>query len=308
VSRGRLLPLWLAAAAAIASGCFGHQYRSRPRVAVVAGDPIVQMKEAGAFPFVTKPSLVRPDLHTDPPDEDSRVLGLNVGALPRAYPIGLLDRFEVVNDAVPDLPFVVARCALTGITAVYDRRVGGRVLEFQNSGALWRDTLVLRDQATGTYWSSATGEALYGPMRGERLQAIPAVVTLVADWNRSFPGSLYMDLEKDTSEPLLMRIYGASTWQGVSGRRTSDSRLKPKQVVFALDGREEALVFTAGEIRAAGRYETRLAGVPVTIRWDPALEAPRAYGEDGAEKALLPMFWFAAPLHFPRVRTLFETP
>ncbi len=84
-------------------GCFAHEYRSNPRVAVVEGDPIVQMKAPGKFPIVTKPSLVAPVLHSDPPDEDSRVLGLTVGAVPRAYPIGLLDRFEVVNDSVPGL-------------------------------------------------------------------------------------------------------------------------------------------------------------------------------------------------------------
>src|SRR5262249_35921537 len=170
-----------------AAGCFGHQYRSKPRVAVVGGDPIVQMKPAAAFPVVTKPSLVAPGIHSDPPDEDSRVLGLTVGAVPRGYPIGLPDRFEVVNDSVPGLPFVVARCALTAITAVFDSRVGDRVLHFENSGALWRDTLVLRDLETGTYWSAATGSALHGPLAGLRLRAIPAVVTRAREWERTWP-------------------------------------------------------------------------------------------------------------------------
>ncbi len=273
---------------------------------MVEGDPIVQMKAAGKFPVVTKPSLVAPVLHSDPPDEDSRVLGLTVGAVPRAYPIGLLDRFEVVNDSVPGLSFVVARCALTGITAVYDRKAAGRVLEFQNSGALWRDTLVLRDRQTGTYWSAATGRAIDGPLSGETLRAIPATIVRAADWERAFPASLYMDLDKDTSEPILLRIYEASRWQGVSGEKTADTRHRPKEEVFALAQGEEALAFTAGEIEAAGQLEATLAGKPVSIRWDGQLRVPRAFGRDGSERALMPMYWFAAARHFAGLRTLVD--
>ena len=301
----RAVPALLLAAAA-AAGCLTHQYRSRPRVAVVEGDPIVQMKQPAAFPTVVKPSLVAPEQHSDPPDEDSRILGLTVGAVPRAYPIGLLDRFEVVNDAVPELSFVVVRCALTAITAVYDRRVGKHILEFQNSGALWRDTLVLRDRSTGTYWSAATGRALHGPLVGQRLRPIPAILTNAGDWQRTFPTSLTMDLDKDTSEPLVMRLYSVSSWQGISGRRIADPRYKPKEKVFSVGEQDEALAFTAGEIEAAGRVETTLRGEPISIEWDAALEAPRAYGPERNERAVVLMFWFAAARHYATVRTLVD--
>lgn len=301
--RPALLVLALAGAV-LGAGCLTHQYQSKPRISVVDGDPIVQMKAPVDFPVVVRPSLVASDLHSDPPDARSRVLGLQVGAVPRAYPIGLLDRFEVVNDTVPGLSFVVTRCALIGVAAVYDRRVGGQVLVFQNSGSLWRDTLVLRDRTTGTYWSAATGRALHGPLAGERLRPVPAVFARASDWKRVFPGSLYMDLDKDTSEPLLMRLYGASGWQGISGERTEDFRHRPKETVFAVGEEDEALAFTAGEIEAAGRVDTTLQGTPVSIRWDDALKAPRAYGPDGQERAIVPMFWFAAARHYVRVWTL----
>src|SRR5262249_21110547 len=152
-----------------------------------------------------------------------------VGDRARAYPIGLLDRFEVVDDTSAGDPLVVTRCALTGITAIYDRRVAGRTLSFENSGALWRDTLVMRDRETGTYWTVATGRALSGPLPGEHLDAIPAVVTRMEFWNREYPDSLYLDLGRSTIEPLTMRLYAAAPTQGFSGARTSDRRRKPKE-------------------------------------------------------------------------------
>jgi hypothetical protein len=304
VSRRTFPAFLLLAAAAAAAGCLAHQYRSNPRVTVIDGDPIVQMKSPDAFPAVVKPSLVDPRQHSDPPDADSRVLGLAVGAVPRAYPIGLLDRFEVVNDAVPGLPFVVARCALIGVAAIYDRRAGGHVLEFRNSGTLWRDSLVLQDRETGTYWSAATGRALYGPLAGERLRPVPAVLARVSAWERVFPRSLYMDLDRDTSVPLLIRLYSASQWQGLSGQRTGDSRHRPKETVFTVAEGDEALAFTAGEIEAAGQLDTAISGEPVSIRWDVALSAPRATRRDGTEMAVVPMFWFAAARHFAHLTTL----
>jgi hypothetical protein len=36
------------------------------------------------------------------------------------------------------------------------------------------------------------------------------------------------------------------------------------------------------------------------------LEAPRAYGPGGDERAVVPMYWFAAARNFARVRTLLE--
>jgi hypothetical protein len=104
------------------------------------------MKPQGELPSALEAKLVPALMHSDRPDEFDRMIGLVVGSQARAYPIGLLDRFEVVDDSAGDFSFVVARCALTGIVAVYSRRVEGRDLSFENSGALWRDTLVLRDQ------------------------------------------------------------------------------------------------------------------------------------------------------------------
>jgi len=292
----------------LASGCFAHYYRSNPQITVVDGDPIVQIAPPSRFPSVVKPPLVAPDLHSDPPDKEERLIGLTVGAVARAYPIGLLDRFEVVNDGVPDLPFVIARCPLTAVVAVYDRRVGPQTLLFDNSGALWRDTLVLRDRETGSYWSAATGRALFGPLAGKTLRPVPALFTRTENWERAFPQSLYLDLDDDTSVPLLMRLYGKSPWQGISGVRTTDRRYGPKNTVFAVTDVEgsEALAFTAQELQRLGSIQASLAGKPLSIEWDPELETPRAYatGPDRIERAVVSMYWFALGRHFTTVRTV----
>jgi hypothetical protein len=301
---GRAAAALLAAAAQ--AGCFAHQYRTSPRVAVVSGDPVVQMKEPHRMPEAFSPPMVRLAAHSHPPRGKQKLLGLATVSPPRAYPIGLLDRVEVVNDEAGETPVVVARCALTHVAAVFDRRVSGRTLAFDNPAVLWRDTLVLRDRETGTYWSAATGVGLAGALAGAALEPLPAVYTTAAAWSRVHPDSLYLDLGTRTSVPFLMRVYGLSPWQGVSGEKTEDERLPGKREVFAVAAGGEAVAFTAEEIRRRRAIETTLAGGTLEIRWDDALQAPRAWrtASPRREVAVGPMYWFAVARHFERVALL----
>lgn len=245
--------------------------------------------------------MVELSRHSDPPEGKQRVIGLTEPS-PRAYPIGLLDRYEVVNDVAAGRSHVVARCALTQITAIYDRRVDGRDLTFENSGALWRDTLVLRDTETGTLWSAATGAALHGALAGRRLTPIPAVYTTARAWSRAFPDSTYMDLGLSTSVPLMLRLYGASPWQGISGVKTEDRRHSPKQELLSVGLGEDVFAFTEEEIREGREVRSEIGGQSLSILWDERLEAPRAR-ISAQEWPVVPMYWFALDRHFENVVT-----
>jgi hypothetical protein len=300
------LPGAPALCALLSIGCFAHQYRVNPRVATVDGDAIVQMKPAGEMPSALEATLVPAEMHSDRPDEFDRIIGLVLDSRPRAYPIGLLDRFEVVDDVAGDRSIVITRCPLTGIVAIYDRRADGRTLSFENSGALWRDTLVMRDRETGTYWTVATGRALSGPLAGQQLDAIPASVTRMGLWNREYPDSLYLDLGHSTIEPLALRLYAAAPTQGFSGARTTDRRRKPKEEILVLRVGSRVLAVAADEVKDRAPIAATFDGRPIQIEWDPRLQTPRAFRVSSApeELTLIPMYWFALDLHFEDVRTL----
>ncbi len=299
--------------ATLGAGCLTGGYDTKPRVAVVDGDPVVQMAPEGKFKSLTRPTLVPLKQHTDPPFRNEKVIGVTPpagSAVPaRMYPIGLLDDYEVVNDEASGTPYVVARCALTDLTAVLDRRVGGRTLTFENSGALWKDMLVLRDKETGTYWTPATGRALSGPLAGETLTLLPAPVTTADAWRELYPSTVCLDTGELSAVSLQMRLYAASNWEGVSGQKTADRRFKPKDEVFFVAGTNEALAFPAAEIRERRTVAASLEGAEVTIEWDGAVRAPRAWRtEAGARQELpvVPIYWFALLEQFPTVRTLHE--
>jgi hypothetical protein len=304
----RFAPL-LWAPALLAASCFHSQFRTKPRVAVVEGDPIVQMAPPGDLPSLDHPEYVPLSSHTDPPPSSQPVLGVPAGeGEERAYPVGLLEKYEVVNDEAEDVDYVVARCALTDITAVYDRRLDGRLLTFINSGALWRDTLVLQDLETGSLWTAATGAAIYGPLAGRKLRSIPAIHASSSSFRKAHPAASYLDTKESTRPPVSLSLYAASPWQGFSGVKTSDKRFDPKARLFCVTDGREALAFRGEDLKKQGRVEDNLGGRPILLEWDPAEQAPSACrpGADGGfeEVAVIPIYWFALDRHFQTVRTL----
>ena len=52
----------------------------------------------------------------------------------KAYPIRILVRHELVNDAIGDKPILVSYCPLCGSGLVFDRALNGEAVEFGVSG------------------------------------------------------------------------------------------------------------------------------------------------------------------------------
>ncbi|MGH3442375.1 MAG: DUF3179 domain-containing (seleno)protein [Nitriliruptorales bacterium] len=60
------------------------------------------------------------------------VMGVEVGGVSKAYPVGVLEFREMVNDQVASTPVVVTWCPLCRSGAVFDRRVDRATLTFGN--------------------------------------------------------------------------------------------------------------------------------------------------------------------------------
>ncbi len=102
------------------------------------------------------------------------VVGLSLNGDARAYPLRILTWHEIVNDQVGGVPVTVTYCPLCNSAIVFDRRVGGRILEFGTTGKLRNSDLVMYDRTTESWWQQFLGEAIVGEMTGTRLTSIPA--------------------------------------------------------------------------------------------------------------------------------------
>jgi hypothetical protein len=148
--------------------------------------------------------------------DDRVVVGVASGGTARAYPLAVLARHEVVNDAV-GTPLLVTYCPICRSGLVASREVDGEAATFGVTGLLWklpdayaaaseaggtafgaseadpeagvRDSanLVMYDEPTGSYWSQLLAEAICGPKTGERLEIRPSTVATWGEWREANP-------------------------------------------------------------------------------------------------------------------------
>lgn len=97
------------------------------------------------------------------------VIGVEIQQDAVAYPVEVAHRRGIIEDQVGGTPLVVFADRRADVVAVFDRRVGSRLLSFEAGTGGGQ---IARDRETGSQWS-INGEAQDGPLRGSRLAAVP---------------------------------------------------------------------------------------------------------------------------------------
>ncbi|WP_433623935.1 DUF3179 domain-containing (seleno)protein [Halomicrococcus sp. NG-SE-24] len=145
---------------------------------------------------------------------DDVVVGIETDRAARAYPLTVLDRHEVVNDAFGG-PLLVTYCPICRSGVVAERVVDGEPTAFSVTGLLWQPpgvraaarnqsgdafgassddpdaslrnsgNLVMRDEATGSYWSQLLARAICGPRTGDELAIRASTVATWEEWRTS---------------------------------------------------------------------------------------------------------------------------
>ena len=70
---------------------------------------------------------------------------------------------------------------------MYARTAAGKPLTFVVSGLLWENSLVMLDLQTQSQWSHLLGEAMQGPLTGQRLEMLPSTMTDWRTWRERYP-------------------------------------------------------------------------------------------------------------------------
>ncbi len=85
-------------------------------------------------------------------------------------------------------------------------RVNGRTLRFRLVG-INNQNFIMEDEETGTWWQQITGEALHGPLAGERLEPMPFEMVNLSIWNAEHPDGGVLAAEQDRLDD-----YAPSDW------------------------------------------------------------------------------------------------
>ena len=163
------------------------------------------------------------------PREPGALVQLNGEA--RFYPLSILTRHEIVNDAFGDVPVAVTFCPLCNTAIAFDRRVNGEVLRFGVSGLLRNSDLVMWDRDTTSLWQQVTGEAVVGSFAGAQLESVPTSIVSFQQFAEAFPEGRSLSADSGFGRS----SYGVNPYQGYSS--------SPQPFLFdgEVDGRLDAL-------------------------------------------------------------------
>lgn len=199
------------------------------------------------------------------------VAAVTVDGITKGYPLHILTWHEVVNDRFGDRPVAVTYCPLCNTALAFDRRAGGRVLDFGVSGNLRHSDLILWDRQTESWWQQATGEAIAGELAGAVLTPLPALIVSWGEFRRAHPGAPAL-----TEATGFDRAYGINPYEFYDAlaqpflfQGTPDPRLPALERVVGLDraGAGLAVPFSALEQVKVANVEA--GGAPAAVFWAP---------------------------------------
>ncbi|HJN93887.1 MAG TPA: DUF3179 domain-containing protein [Dehalococcoidia bacterium] len=190
-----------------------------------------------------------------------------------AYSLGILNSHEIVNETLGGRAVVITYCPLCASGVVYDRVVGGEVLTFGNTSALYQNDLVMLNRQTGSYWFQVGGEAVVGPLTGARLPPLPSTLAPFGDWVADHPDTLVLSTDTgftdrrydggsftDTAQFVDQGFFGFPIDQEI----VDDSRLSSGELVLALNTGESAVAYPLNTLGDAA-LNTTFAGQEIVL-------------------------------------------
>lgn len=120
------------------------------------------------------------------------VVGVELGDIAVAYPFSVLNDQPVVNDTRSEHELLVVFDADAAASAVFSRQLGDQTLSF----AIGDSPLILQDDETGSKWDALSGEAIEGPLAGEKLTRIKSTTSFWFGWKDFHPETAVYGLDE----------------------------------------------------------------------------------------------------------------
>ena len=159
--------------------------------------------------------------------------------------------------------------------------VKGRNLQLENAGLVGGNE-IFQDQETGSRWQQSSQQAISGPLKGERLELFPFLLTDWAEWQHLHPDTLvlkplpgYAERIPEKNEEIRQGLSGEGS--APAGLLRVDNRLKPKTMIvgLAVGGSDEAFPLTA--LRQERVINQELGSQPVVIVHQPSSDTTTVF-------------------------------
>lgn len=213
-------------------------------------------------------------------DQNAMVMSFEMAGENHAYPVGAMGYHHIVNDVVGGAPVAATYCTVCHTGIVWNRVLDGQSLTFRLAG-IHDGNALLRDEQTESVWQQSTGEAIFGPLKGKRLEPMHSDELSYGLWRAENPqGSILRPVERFT---WLYRNQGWEKFveQFPAVMDTSKTGMDARELVFGIATAEASKAFRTGAVLSAGLIQDRVGDEPVVLLVGPDHLSVRAFRVPG---------------------------
>ncbi|MBL8188217.1 MAG: DUF3179 domain-containing protein [Acidobacteria bacterium] len=160
---------------------------------------------------------------------------------------------------------------------MWESKVDDKPLTFHLSG-INNQNFIMRDEETGSWWQQVTGEAIQGPMKGRRLNAVFCDELTFATWKREHPeGRVLKPDEKVAAK------YEAENWEEeyanfpVVTPTDAADQLKPRTLIVGVELNGASKAYPLESLQQQQLILDELGGVPLFVLIGEDRKSVRAF-------------------------------
>ncbi len=261
--------------------------------------PISEIRSGGpprdGIPSIDKPTFI--EAENAGYADDSRVLGIMVDGIARAYPIAIMNYHEIVNDKFIKTPVVITYCPLCGSGIAYLAKIGGKSRTFGVSGLLYNSDVLLYDRQSESLWSQLMSEAVTGPMKGMKLEIIPTSNTSWGDWKSRHPNTLVLSTKtgfnRDYTRTPYMGYDDSEQLYFPVNNRNYEYHQKEMIIGIEVDGKFKAYPYEELKKLSSYPFVDKFNGKTLNVYFEEGYKSAWILGENDEELPYMTTFWFA---------------
>ncbi len=244
---------------------------------------------------------------TTPFKSGELVIGVVVNGEAKAYPLGILNWHEIVNDTIGDQNITVSYCPLCDTTVAFDR---GNTT-FGVSGKLYQSCLVMFDRTDDTLYSQPWALAVVGKNVNTSLTRVATVKTTLGEWLKKHPQSKILATKTGHNRDYSRYPYGtynSNTELVFPVRNQEQLQLHPKAIVSYIWEADQqtphnnfsgvSQQFSHEELKQVGEKIVNFGDRTVKARWDSQLNTVIIQELDGTIIPNSTAFAFVYPSFF----------
>ncbi len=191
---------------------------------------------------------------------------------------------------------------------VYARTLGGRTYTFQVSGKLWRNSLIMQDRETGSWWSHVTGRAIDGKAKGAQLEKLEAVETTWERWYAAHPDTAVLEKSEDVRASHYQEYFDDPKRMGLFRAQWLNEKMPGKTLVYGAAVGPHAVAVTDSALAGGKPVHVDHGGTPVVFfqGGDGGVRAfiAQADGQKREALAVTPVYWFAWSNFYPNTKVI----